>query len=129
MMAKGDLTKAKQISPETKKKVWERQNGRSVVSGFPISVEMCCCHFIGRGEKSGVGYEWNVVGLTTDEHRLLDENKPLKINGRIRYSNAEMQTIIHNHLVENYEGWALAKCSYHKYWKEEDYDVKRRKKI
>ena len=128
-MAKGDFTKAKQITPATKQKVWERQKGRSIISGLPITVEMCCCHFIGRGEKSGVRYEWNIVGLTPEEHRALDENKPLIVNKRERFSNREMQTIIHNHLVENYEGWTLAKCSYHKYWGEKDYDVKKRNSL
>lgn len=126
-MAKGDYTKAKQITMDTKKRVWERQGGKSVISNYPITVEMCCCHYIGRGEDSGVGYEWNVVGLTPEEHQLLDQNKNLVRNGRVWYTNEQMQTIIRNHLIENYVGWTREKCSYHKYWKEEDYKVIRRK--
>lgn len=121
-MARGDFTKAKQISMETKRKVWERQKGRSILSYLPISIEECCCHFVGRG-VSGVGYEWNIIGLTQEEHRLLDENKPIKVNGRDRYTNKEAQTLIRNHLILNYDGWALEKCKYHKYWEEKDYGI------
>lgn len=120
-MGKGDFTKAKQITLATKQKVWERQKGVSILSHYPITKEMCCCHFIGRGEKSGVGYEWNIVGLTPDEHRLLDENKPIG-----RYTNQEAQTLLRNHLILNYKGWSEDKCSYHKYWEEKDYGVTRR---
>lgn len=123
---KGDFTKAKQITPKTKQKVFERQGGRSILSKYPITVEMCCCHYVGKGEKSGVGYEWNIVGLTPEEHRQLDLNQPIKVGGRIRWTNEQAQTIIRNHLVQNYDGWSREKCSYHKYWKEEDYGVKRR---
>ena len=123
---KGDLTKAKQITSQTKKAVWDRQKGLSLLSRQAISVEMCCCHYVGRGEKSGVGYEWNIVGLTPTEHMELDQNKPITFNGRKLYTNDEAQTLIHNHLLLNYEGWTKEKCSYHKYWKEEDYGIHRR---
>ena len=122
---KGDFTKAKQIKPETKEVVWKRQRGRSLLSGHPITVEMCCCHYIGKGEKSGVGYEWNIVGLLPEEHSELDLNKPIKVNGRIRYTNEEAQTIIGNHLNRSYKGWTREKCSYHKYFEEKDYGVTR----
>lgn len=122
---KGDYTKAKQITPATKKKVWKRQKGRSILSNHPISVEMCCCHYVGKGERSGVGYEWNIVGLLPDEHRQLDENKPITVNGRIRYTNSEAQSIIGNHLKRHYNGWSREKCSYHKYYEEKDYGVTR----
>ena len=122
---KGDFTKAKQIKPDTKEAVWKRQRGRSLLSGHPITVEMCCCHYIGKGEKSGVGYEWNIVGLLPEEHSELDLNKPIKVNGRIRYTNEEAQAIIGNHLNRSYKGWTREKCSYHKYFEEKDYGVTR----
>lgn len=127
-MAKGDYTKAKKITQKTKQAVYERQKGRSILSGIPISISMCCCHFVGRGEKSGVGYEWNIVGLTPEEHMFLDQNKPMwfYINGNVKaLTNAEMQQKIEQHLKENYIGWSREKCSYHKYWEEKDYEVYR----
>lgn len=120
---KGDFTKAKQIDPKTKQLVWERQNGRSILSHMSITKEMCCCHFVGRG-VSGVGYQWNIVGLTPEEHRLLDENKPIG-----RYTNQEAKTLIRNHLIINYDNWTLEGCKYHKGWSEEDYGIVRRTRL
>lgn len=122
---KGDFTKAKQISKETKQAVYDRQHGMSLFSHHPITVEMCCCHYVGRGEKSGVGYEWNIVGLTPEEHRELDLNKPITVNGREKYTNKEAHALIHNHLMKMYLGWSREKCSYHKWFTEEDYGVRR----
>lgn len=127
-MAKGDFTKAKQITQKTKQAVYERQKGRSILSGQPITISMCCCHFVGRGEKSGVGYEWNIVGLTPEEHMMLDQNRPLwiyKSNSVTKLENSEMHQMIEEHLKENYNGWSKEKCSYHKYWEEKDYEVYR----
>lgn len=120
---KGDFTKAKSITPQTKQKVWERQKGVSILSHLVISKEMCCCHFAGRG-VSGVGYEWNIVGLTAEEHRLLDENKPVG-----RYTNEQAKTLIRNHLILNYNNWTLEKCKYHKGWEEQDYGITRRTSV
>lgn len=119
---KGDYTKAKQITTRTKEKVFKRQNGKSILSGETITLEQCCCHFIGRG-LGGVGYEWNIVGLTADEHRLLDENKPIIVRGKVRYTNQEAQTLIRNHLILNYSGWSVDKCKYKKWFEEQDYGV------
>ena len=119
---KDDFTKAKQITPQTKEKVWRRQHGRSLLSNKSITKEMCCCHVVGRG-NSGVGYEWNIVGLTPDEHRELDESKPITIDGKVRWTNEEAQTLIRNHLILNYENWSESNCKYKKYKKEGEYGV------
>lgn len=123
---KGDYTKAKQISQETKQKVYDRQNGKSVLSGLAITKEMCCCHFIGRG-LGGVGYEWNIIGLTPEEHRQLDLNQTIYVGKMPRWTNKEAHIIIQNHLNLNYNGWSIEKCKYQKYKKEEDYEVTRKK--
>jgi len=124
--SKSKLTKAKEITSKTKQIVWERQNGVSILSGIAITKEMCCCHYVGRGEKSGVGYEWNIVGLTPQEHFQLDNNMPIEVNGRIRYTNEQAQTIIGNHLKLHYNGWTREKCSYIKYFDEKDYGITRK---
>lgn len=71
---KGDFLEAKSITKETKQKVWERQNGKSILSGKRITVSECCCHVLSRGQ-SGLGAVWNIIGLTPEEHRLYDEHK------------------------------------------------------
>jgi len=117
---KGDFTKAKSISDETKQAVFDRQKGKSVFSKRPITKEMCCCHFVGRG-VSGVGYEWNIFGATPDEHRLFDESKQIA-----NLTHEQCVSVIRNHLILNYRNWEQEKCKYHKYWSEEDYGITRR---
>lgn len=125
-MPKSRQTKVKGITQATKEKVWRRQKGLSILSNRPITVAQCCCHYIGRGVR-GVGYEWNIVGLTPEEHRLLDENKPIPVNNRKRWTNAEAQILIKNHLILNYIGWSEEACEYDKYkFSEEEYGVKPR---
>lgn len=128
---KGDFTKAKEISKETKQKVWERQKGRSIFAPYkPISVEMCCCHFVSKGGNNrhgkttsgGVGYEWNIFGCyqlgNVNEHTHFDNNEPVN-----NLSNEEAIKVVENHLKRHYKGWELDKCSYHKGWDKKDYQV------
>lgn len=121
-MATGDYKKAKDISPETKEKVLKRQEGKSIsgVTLYPYNTEF---HHFRLRSDSGVGYEWNIVAITTDEHRRYHDHLPIKVNGRERYSWDEFNTLMRNHLVLRYIGWEWDKCKYHKYWKEEDYGV------
>lgn len=132
-MPKSNLTKAKDITDDTKRKVWERQGGKSLFAPYqPITVEMCCCHFVsrtgndrhGKSGSGGVGYEWNIFGCYqtpwTNEHNLFDEGKPI---GNL--TNEEAIKVVENHLKQNYCGWSLDKCRYHKGWEEEDYGVRR----
>lgn len=121
-MAKAKQTKVKEISQDTKERVLERQHHRSI-SGVALS-DPTFHHCVSRGQ-GGVGYEWNIVALTFDEHRALHDGQPIKVNGRERYTNDEFITLIHNHLALRYDGWSRDKCKYHKYWDEEDYGVKR----
>jgi len=118
------LSKAKEISPKTRKTVLERQKGRSISGVYlmPYSTEFH--HFIYRS-GSGVGYEWNVVALTSEEHRAVHDHQPIKIFGRERYSADEFEILMRNHLKENYTNWSEDLCRYRKGWNEEDYEVKR----
>lgn len=63
MKCKSKRTKACEIKPSVKQKVWERQNGVSIFSGAPITVSECCCHYIPRS-KGGLGIEQNILGMT-----------------------------------------------------------------
>lgn len=124
---KGDFTKAKSISPKTKKAVWERQRGKSILSGKPITISECCCHYIARS-ASGVGYEWNIIGLTFEEHRALDTYKGINIGSSVVLPNSVAKNVIKTHLMSNYDGWSEEKCKYIKYFEEKDYEVNRKYK-
>lgn len=123
-MAKSNQTKAKEISEATRRKVYERQKGRSISGAFLHSGNIEYHHAIFRGNQ-GIGYEWNIVAITSEEHRALHDKQPIVVNGRIRYTWQEFDSLIKNHLKLNYSGWSEEKCKYHKYWEEADYEVKR----
>lgn len=115
----------KDISESTKKAVLERQKGKSI-SGVPLynTVEY---HHVRFRSDSGVGYEWNIVALTFEEHRLYHDKKGIKINGRNRYTWQEFDTLMKNHLKYHYPNWTWEKTKYQKYWSKEDYNIERRK--
>lgn len=127
-MAKGDFTKAKEISIETKKNVLNRQRNVSIFGTF-LTMNTATFHHVLPRSSSGVGYEFNIVALSFDEHRAYHDHQPIKVNGRERYTWEEADTLIKNHLKIKYENWSLDKCKYHKYWNEEDYGITRREKL
>lgn len=119
------ITKITEISQETRKIVLERQNNISPLGqwlGRGVEFHHVCTS--GLGEK-GVGYEWNVVALTPEEHRCITDHKPIFINGKQRYTYEEAITLIKNHLKMNYGKWSEDKCKVHKGWEEKDYGIKR----
>lgn len=93
-------TKALQISRDTKEKVWNRQQGKSIYSNKPISIEECCCHYVSRA-RSGLGIEENVIGLTWDEHPIFDLNEV----GDHKEEHDEMRRLAKKHLKECYPYW------------------------
>lgn len=119
-----DYNRSKEISERTKKAVLIRQGFRSVSNAFLTEQTASFHHFIPRS-ASGVGYEWNIVALTFDEHRAVHDHQPIKVNGKIRYTWDEFQTLIRNHLVLRYRHWSESKCKYIKRANEEDYGVER----
>ena len=127
-MGKSQQTKVKEISAETKREVLERQNYRSI-SGVALTASNTEFHHYVFRSRGGVGYAWNIVGLTSEEHRAIHDHQSIKVNGRDRYSWDEFQTLIHNHLCLRYAGWSVDKCKYRKYWTEEDYQITRKQKI
>lgn len=121
-MAVGDFKRAKEISKETKEKVLKRQNQRSI-TGVYLYDGNTDFHHVRPRSDSGVGYEWNVVAITREEHSCYHDHQSIKVNGRVRYSWEEFDTLLNNHLILRYENWDWDKCRYHKFWKEEDYGV------
>ena len=124
-MAKSKLTKAKEISYETKCKVLDRQGNRSI-SGVMLSPNNVEFHHVIYRSDSGIGYEWNIVALTRDEHRWVHDHQPIMVNGRVRYTWYEFNIVMKNHLKKMYEGWSEYSCRFHKNWEEKDYGVTRR---
>lgn len=122
-MRKSKFTIAKEITKETKEKVLKRQKGLSIsgVQLTPYNVEFH--HYVYRS-NSGVGYEWNIVALTSEEHRAIHDKQDIKVYGKVRYTYDEFITLIGNHLKLKYYGWTLEKCKYHKFWEIKDYEIK-----
>ena len=119
-MAKSKLTKAKEISFETKQKVLDRQGNRSVSGVYlaPYNVEF---HHVIYRSDGGIGLPFNIVALTKDEHRWVHDHQPILVNGRKRYTWDEFQILMKNHLKLRYPHWSEEACRYHKYWDEQDY--------
>lgn len=127
-MAKSKLTKAKEISFETKQKVLDRQGNRSITGVYLAPWNTDFHHVIYRSE-SGIGYEWNIVALTKEEHRLFHDHQPIPVNGRVRYSWDEFNILMKNHLKLRYENWTEDNCRFRKYAEEKDYQVTRKDMI
>lgn len=124
---KSKRTKALEISYETKQMVWERQKGKSLFAPYrPITVEMCCCHYISRA-NGGLGEEWNIFGCYQtpwlNEHYMYDGQ--LNIGNKLNVTREQMKTIVSNHLKRNYFNWSEQNCKYNKYKEIKDYEVKR----
>lgn len=125
-MAKSNLTKAKEISFATKQKVLDRQGNRSITGVYLSQYNTEFHHVIPRS-ASGIGAEWNIVAITSEEHRAFHDHQYILVNGRKRYTYLEFDILMKNHLKLNYEGWSEENCRFHKYKDEKDYGVFRRK--
>lgn len=117
-MAKSKLTIAKEITQKTKEEVMERQHGRSISGVALTNVEF---HHVIPRSASGIGLAFNIVALTSEEHRWYHDHRPIKVNGRERYTYEEFTTLMKNHLKIRYPGWTEKGCKFHKGWTEEDY--------
>ena len=121
---KGDFKKAKEISAATKIKVLERQQYKSI-SGVNLYGKTIEFHHVRPRSSSGVGYEWNIVAITADEHRDLTDKKDIKVNGKERYTWEEFDILCRNHLKRKYNGWTYERCKYQKGFEISDYGVTR----
>ena len=127
-MAKSRLTKAKEISQETKQKVWDRQHGRSI-SGVALSPYKVQFHHVIPRSDSGVGYELNIVAITFYEHSWYHDKNDIKVNGRNRYTWLEFEILMKNYLKLHYRNWSEENCRVRKYAEEEDYGVVREEMV
>ena len=116
---------AKQITADTRRAVLGRQDYKSI-SGRYLTEDSASFHHYVERSSSGVGYEWNIVALTFEEHRAIHDHQPIKIGKRVLYTYDQFITLIRNHLIINYEGWSEEKCKYRKYLEEQEYGVTRR---
>ncbi len=118
---KSKLTKAKEITPETKRIVLERQGYRSITGVYIPDIQHGSFHHVISRGCEGVGLAFNVVCLTPEEHRWVHDECPIKVNGKNRYSAIEFEILMKNHLKLNYPNWREEWCKFHKYWDEQDY--------
>lgn len=117
--------KQTEITQKTKADVLIRQRGMSI-SGAWLGNNVNFHHVIGTGlGEKGVGYEWNVIALTPEEHRWVHDHQPIKVGNHVRYTYEEFITLMKNHLKINYPNWTEEKCKVHKGWEEKDYGIKK----
>ena len=102
-------TKALAISRSVKEAVWKRQGGHSIFSGYPISVEECCCHFIPRSH-GGLGIEENIFGATWQEHQVFD----LNLVGDWKRESDLMHDMAVKHFKLHYPNWSRERLKYKK---------------
>lgn len=67
-------TKASKIPKSVKEKVFERDEGKCIVCGAPVTVDNACCHFISRA-RMGLGIEENIISLCHIHHQMLDNGE------------------------------------------------------
>lgn len=120
---KGDYSKAKEITLKTKEIVLKRQNYNSISGVSLTGKEIEFHHVVPRG-VGGVGYAFNIVAITKQEHRELTDHLDITINGKPYLTYKEFDTLCKNHLKLNYTNWSEKGCKYHKGWIEEDYGIR-----
>lgn len=91
---KSKRTKALEIPPMVKRKVYERDNHRCVFCGRYCDVSNACAHFIPRS-SGGLGIEENILTLCNDCHRAYDQSD----------RRTKMRRVFKQHLSECYPGW------------------------
>lgn len=121
-------TEAKSITNETRNAVLERQHNKSISGRYLTDGTASFHHYVERS-SSGVGYEWNIVALTFEEHRAVHDHKPIMVGKRILYTYEQFCTLMRNHLIINYVDWSEDKCKYKKHLLEEEYGVVRRTRL
>lgn len=93
-------TRALAISPEVKRRVYERDDGKCVVCG---RFGNPWCHYISRGQ-GGLGIEQNIVTLCDDCHRGYDQTAQRPF----------YRTMIREYLQQQYPDWDETKLIYRK---------------
>lgn len=107
---KSNRSIATDITPETKKRVWERDGGRCVVCGNRYNV-MPNAHYIPRS-KGGLGIERNIVTLCTE----LTRNKcHRRFDFGTKEERALLRKRIRSYLMSKYDDWDESKLIYRKW--------------
>lgn len=96
-------TKFTNISQDTKKKVYERDNGCCILCGKPVYESLANAHIIPRS-KGGLGIEENIVTLCPECHHDFDQSTKRK----------QIYEIIKRYIVKCYQGWTEEKMIYKK---------------
>lgn len=105
---KSKRTKATNISPKVKQKVWERDQGRCVICGNNYNV-MPNSHFI-RRSQGGLGIEQNVFTACTN----FTPNKCHTRWDQYKCTPEEIQRV-KNHFKSHYENWNEKDLIYDKF--------------
>ena len=99
--------KACDISPNVKKRVWERDKGLCIICGCPCAAPNA--HYISRA-NGGLGIEENIVTLCTEFgngcHRQYDFGP--------REVREEIGSRIRDYLISHYPGWDEQNIIYRK---------------
>lgn len=102
---KSRRTKALEISKETKKKVWERDNHRCIFCGKAVPIELANSHFVKRSH-GGLGIPQNIMTNCFECHKLFDDS----------IKRSEMLVYAENYLRSKYRKWDKEKLHYSKGW-------------
>jgi 5-methylcytosine-specific restriction endonuclease McrA len=97
---KSKRTKALEISPEVKRRVYERDNGLCILCGRPGNPE---AHFISRSH-GGLGIEENIVTLCRGCHRRFDQTTDREL----------LWDTIADYLKAHYDDWEIGNLIYRK---------------
>ncbi|MCB6475567.1 HNH endonuclease [Emergencia timonensis] len=96
------MSKACEIPPKVRRKVWARDEGRCIICGNPQA--KANAHYI-RRSQGGLGVEQNIVTLCQKCHDDFD-------NGRMREENGKL---IRDYLKARYKNWDEQKLYYDKW--------------
>lgn len=97
---KSKSTKACEIPPSVKRRVYDRDKEHCVGCGRWVPPRCACAHFISRAQ-SGLGIEENIVTLCDDCHRIFD-----KVSSE---RSEEIREAIYAHLASIYGAEKITK--------------------
>lgn len=116
----------RRINEITRQNVRKRQDFRSITGIWLGESGGHMHHFISRG-RSGVGFEWNLILMTDDEHQQYHNGGLVRVNGtNIVYTHEEFTDKMRDYLISQYDGWSEERCRFHKFWEYKDYKVQRK---
>ena len=97
----------------------ERQDGLSI-TGRSLGNGVNYHHIVSKGSE-GVGYEFNVIALTPDEHIAYHRGSAVLTEFKTIRNRKEFDQFIDDYMKNFYPNWSRSKCKYVPGWSEEDY--------